>query len=166
MFRAHWPILRRFTQLLTPPLVQYSYCSGLVLWTSGTNTEPMVVSTAVWISWGLASGPKHIQIWWHTNKICWNSDISWLFTSYAIKMDGKKSLKYKICMSAVRNVRSLNMCSRHVPVTRVQGADGCVILFWISMGQFWSDPALRILPTQLSLTKLTLGLKTWLCASL
>jgi hypothetical protein len=41
--------------------------------------------------------PKHVEIWRHTNKIRWNSDISWLFISYAIKIHGKKkSLKFAL----------------------------------------------------------------------
>ena len=42
------PSSGEFTQLLTQPLVQYLYCSGRVLCMSSTDTEPMVVWTAVW----------------------------------------------------------------------------------------------------------------------
>jgi hypothetical protein len=52
------PILRRFTQLLTQPLVQYPYRSGLVLCTWPERYGYWVVSTAVWLSWGWASGPE------------------------------------------------------------------------------------------------------------
>jgi len=71
-------------------------------------------------------------------------------------------------MSAI-SVRSSNVCSRHVPMrgaARVQGTDGCVILFWISVGLFWSDPAQTTFPAQLSPTEQTSGIKTWICTPL